>query len=199
MSSSDEPRFTRRAWLALAGASTAMLWDADAFAIEPEVPVRLQIDLLSRVIPYDRNFAIRVHGELQVAVLVDAGDSDSSRIGNQVLNDLQGRATLASFKQRPTRLTASNVSAVVDECRRRQAGVVYMTPGLRLPVSGLASALQGLGVLTVAAMPEQVRQGAVLGFAVRSGKPRLLVNLTQARRQQVSFRADFLRMAEVVG
>jgi hypothetical protein len=38
-----------------------------------------------------------------------------------------------------------------------------------------------------------------LGFAARSGKPRILVNLKQARLQGVDFRADFLRMAEVVG
>jgi hypothetical protein len=77
--------------------------------------------------------------------------------------------------------------------------VVCVTPGVREPAAKLATALQGLRVLTVGTVPEDVKQGLVLGFAVRSGKPRVLVNLRQARRQDVDFRADFLRMAEVVG
>jgi hypothetical protein len=48
-------------------------------------------------------------------------------------------------------------------------------------------------------MPEHAAEGAVLCSAVRSGKPRVLINLTQAKLQEVDFRADFLRMAEVVG
>ncbi len=199
MSSSDGPRITRRALLALAGATAALAWDGEALAVDPEVPVRLQIDLLNRVIPYDRNFATRVRGELQIGVLTDISDTEAHRVANQVLNELRGRPMLGNFPQRPSQIAASNVAAIVDECRRRKLGVLYVTPISRLSISALAVALQGLGVMTVAAIPEHVRQGAVLGFAVRSGKPRLLVNLTQAKQQQVSFRADFLRMAEVVG
>lgn len=199
MSFRSTPRITRRALLAWAGASSALLWNGDAFALEPEVPVRLQVDLLNRVIAYDKNFASRVHGSLTTAVVVDATDTDSVRVGAQVLNELQGRRTLGPYPQQATRLPFNGVQALVDECKRRKVGVVYVTPGVRVPVSELAVSMQGLGVLTVGSMPEHVQQGLVLGFAVRSGKPRLLVNLAQARIQRVSFRADFLRMAEVVG
>jgi hypothetical protein len=51
--------------------------------------------------------------------------------------------------------------------------------------------------LTVAAIPDYVELGVVLGFDVLSGRPKLLVHLGQARRQHVDLRADLLKLARV--
>ena len=59
-------------------------------------------------------------------------------------------------------------------------------------------ALRGTDVLSSAAIPGYVESGAVLGFDVTSGRPRLLVHLGQAREQHVSFDPAFLRLAQVV-
>lgn len=178
-------------------AAAGVGWPGDAWALEPDVPMRLQVDLLNRVIPYDRNFGSRVHGELTVAVVTDDNDTDSMRTGAQLIATLDGRATLGGFRLRVVQHNFTDVAMLTQKCRQSQAGIVYVTPGIR--VDTVASALTGLGVLSVGMLPDQVKAGLVLGFGVRSGKPRLLVNLSQARRQQVDFRADFLRMAEVVG
>lgn len=163
------------------------------------MPVRIQVSLLDRVIPFDRKFAVRVHGTLSVAVVVDDRDVDSVRVGAQLLTELASLDSLGSFAHQATRVAFSSAQALSDDCRRLRAGVVYVTPGLREPAAKVAEALQGLKVLSVATLPEQVAQGLVLGSAARSGKPRVLVNLKQAKLQEVDFRADFLRMAEVVG
>jgi hypothetical protein len=42
-----------------------------------------------------------------------------------------------------------------------------------------------------------VPAGIVLGFDVVSGRPKLLVNLTQAKRQNVSLRAEALKLMKV--
>lgn len=194
-----ERRLNRRTFLGWAAASLGLFWNRRAWALEPEVPIRLQVDLLGRVIAYDRGFARRVSGELVVMVVASAHDSDSKRVAAQVLSELQGRTRLGDYRQRTSHTTFVGVAALVEECRRRKTGILYFGPGLGVPVGELADALSGLGILTVATLPDQVRQGLVLGFAARSGKPRLLVNLSEARRQRVDFRADFLRMAEVVG
>jgi hypothetical protein len=199
MSLSGGSRIGRRTMLGWTAASATLLWHGDVFALEVEVPLRLQVDLLNRVLPYDRNFASRVHSELKIAIITDSGHIDSTRIGAEMLAEFHERPTLGGVRQHASRITFTSTQTLVDECRQQRVGLLYVTPGVRTPIGPLATALHGLGVLTVAAIPEQVRQGLVLGFAVRSGKPRLLVNLTQARQQQVNFRADFLRMAEVVG
>ena len=190
---------SRRRTLAWLGASASLLLSRTGASLEPEVPVRLQVSLLDRVIPFDRKFKLRVHGRLSLAVVVDEGNEDSVRIGGQLLSELGARETLGNYPFSALHVPFKSVQGLSDECKRLKAGVVYVTPGVREPIGQLATALLGLRVMTVGTMPEQVSQGLVLGYAVRSGKPRILVNLSQARLQDVDFRADFLRMAEVVG
>jgi hypothetical protein len=190
---------SRRRSLAWIGAGASLLLSRTGAGLEPEVPIRLQVSLLDRVIPFDRKFGLRVHGRLSLAVVVDEGNEDSVRIGAQLLSELGARETLGNHPFSALQVAFKSVQGLSDECRRLKAGVVYVTPGVREPIGRLATALLGLRVMTVGTMPEQVSQGLVLGSAVRSGKPRVLVNLSQARLQEVDFRADFLRMAEVVG
>lgn len=191
-----EPRFKRRASLAWAAAA---LVHTQAFGAEPEVPIRLQVSLLDRVIPFDRNFSVRVHGKLSVLIVVNKSNEDSSRVGTQLEAELSARETLGSYPLVAARVTYGGAATLVDSCKRLRAGIVYLTPGVGESIATLADAMRGLQVLTVGSMPEQVAQGLVLGAAVRSAKPRVLVNLSRAREQGVDFRADFLRMAEVVG
>lgn len=192
-------RVTRRSSLQWAGAAVSLLAHTQAYAVEPEVPVRLQVSLLDRVIPFDRNFASRVHGQLSVLVVVDKSNEDSIRFGTQLQAELAARESLGSYPLVAARVTFSGTTALVESCKQLRVGIVYVTPGVGEPTATLANSLHGLRVLTVGALPEQVTQGLILGAAVRSAKPRVLVNLSQARRQEVDFRADFLRMAEVVG
>lgn len=179
-------------------ASASLLVSGAVLASEPEVPIGLQVSLLDRVIPFDRNFAARVHGKLSVVVVVEAADPDSTRVGAQLMNELGALSTLGNYPLSVARLGFGGVQPLVDECKRLRAGVVYFTPGLSAAIERLAAAVQGLRILTVGALPEHAKNGLVLSFAVRSGKPRMLVNLRQARSQEVDFRADFLRMAEVI-
>ncbi len=193
------PRITRRASLAWAGTAIGLSLHTDAYAVEPEVPIRLQVSLLDRVIPFDRNFGVRVHGQLSVVVVVDASDEDSVRVGSQLQTEFSARESLGSYPIVTARVVFRSTAALVETCQRLRAGIVYVAPGIKESTATLANSLHGLRVLTVGAMPEQVAQGLILGAAVHSAKPRVLVNLSQARQQEVDFRADFLRMAEVVG
>jgi hypothetical protein len=162
------------------------------------VPIRLQVSLLDRVIPYDRNFALRVHGQVVVAVVVDATSAESTRVGTLLQSELSALSSLGGYAFSVTRVPLASAQGLADDCKRLKVGVLWFTPGVHEPVAKLAAALVGLRVLTTGTMPEHAAEGAVLCSAVRSGKPRVLVNLKQARRQEVDFRADFLRMAEVV-
>jgi hypothetical protein len=192
---------SRRDVLTWLGGAAALYFPGSAGAVEPEVPLRVQVSLLDRVIPFDRNFAVRVrlNGQLSVAVVVDTADSDSARIGEGLLVELRALGSLGSCKVVCAQVNFANTQALAEDCRRLRVGVVCVTPGLRVPSRTLAAGLAEQRVLTVATAPEEVEDGLILGFALRSGKPRVLVNLTQARVQQVDFRADFLRMAEVAG
>jgi hypothetical protein len=83
--------------------------------------------------------------------------------------------------------TRRSVAAV---CRGRAAAVLYLSLGLSEEMAAIAAGLDGLSLLSVAASASYVSKGAVLGFDAESGKPKLVVNLAQARRQKVAFKPE---------
>jgi hypothetical protein len=92
----------------------------------------------------------------------------------------------------------SSPAELTRVCREHKPAVVYVAPGLSSEATAMAVALQGLDVLTVAAVPNDVLHGMVLGFEVVSGKPKLVIHLTRARRQNVAFKPELLRLARVI-
>jgi hypothetical protein len=86
---------------------------------------------------------------------------------------------------------------VAAACRDRKLAIVYLTLGMNDEVSSIADALDGCDVLSVGADPSFVPLRTVLGFDVVSGKPKILAHLTQARRQNVEFKSDVLKLMKV--
>jgi hypothetical protein len=73
-----------------------------------------------------------------------------------------------------------------------------MMPGLDAELTAIASALQGVPILTVGADADDVPGGLALGFALVEGKPKIVINLDVARAQQVDFSASLLKLSDVV-
>lgn len=162
------------------------------------VPVPLQADLLARAVAYDRNLRQRGSDPLVVLLVVRAGKGDSERAAAQMESSLGAIATLASRRHREERVAFKTAADLASTCRSRRPGVVYLAPGLGDDVAAIAEALKGVDVLTVTGTASYVPNGVVLGFDLQSGRPRLLVNLGQALRQNVAFEPTFLRLAKVV-
>jgi hypothetical protein len=91
----------------------------------------------------------------------------------------------------------SSAADLAQQCRARHLAIVIVGPGLGDEIPALSDAVDGVDVLTVAALPTYVEQGMVLGFDVVSGKPKLLVHLTRARRQHVELRSEVLKLMRV--
>ena len=76
--------------------------------------------------------------------------------------------------------------------------IVYLTQGFDGDVDAIREALDGVSVMTCATVPDYVvRGGAVIGFDLVSGKSKILVNLTQAKKQSVNLDSNVLTIATV--
>jgi hypothetical protein len=75
--------------------------------------------------------------------------------------------------------------------------VVYISPGLAEDTAAVGKALLGSGVLSFAAVEPYVPKGIVVGVAVAAGKPRMSINLAQARAQKIDYPAAVLKLAKV--
>jgi uncharacterized protein DUF4154 len=166
-------------------------------AEEAILPIAIQVELLVKVASYDRNFQARAGERAKVFIFTKPGNGDSARVAAQVEAGL-ARAPLIGGVPHDEVVTAYRGAAeLADLCRTQSAAIVFFGPGFREDVPAIREALDGVDVLSVSAIPEYVEAGIVLGFDVAAGKPELLVNLPQARRQKVALRADVLRLMKV--
>jgi hypothetical protein len=191
-------RTTRRALLATGLAASVELWVRQGATQSVEVPVRLQAELLAKVAAYDRAFAERARGKAHCLVVVKPGDADSERIGEQILSELRVLPQIGGLAHSEELVRFASPQALAELVWGRGPAVVYLSVRLGEHVAAIAAALDGTSVLSVAVTAPYVPSGAVLGFDAESGKPRLVVNLAQARRQRVAFKPELLKLARVI-
>lgn len=191
-------RITRRVVLATGILSTVESWVRQGATQTVEVPVRLQAELLAKVAAYDRAFPARARGKALCLVLVKPGDAESERIGEQIVSELHVLPHIGGLSHDEEVVRFASPQALADLCRERSPAIVYLSARLSEAVAPIATALNGISVLTVAVTAPYVPSGAVLGFDSESGKPRLVVNLAQARRQGVAFKPELLKLARVI-
>jgi YfiR/HmsC-like len=160
--------------------------------------VNLQAELLAKVIEYDRSFPARAGERAHVLIVVKEGNPDSSRFASTMQTALGRRDQIAGLphdEQIGAFTTATDLAAA---CRERHIAVIYLGPGFgEVEVGAIRAALEGVDVLSVAAVPEYVEQGIVLGFDLISGRPKLLFHLTQAKKQHVVLRGEALKLMKV--
>ncbi|MCA9627322.1 MAG: YfiR family protein [Myxococcales bacterium] len=161
------------------------------------VPIRLQVKLLAKVAAYDRNMEERAGGKVRVLVLQASSDAESQRTAQRIVAALEREPKIAGLGHTQTRRDYDGARELVKAVKEESFDIVYVTPGLEDAVDEIRGALIGIDVLSVSAVASHVPDGIVLGFDLSGGKPKLQVNLTQAKQQNVAFKSSLLRLAKV--
>jgi len=181
----------------LAVGAAVALWAGVLEAEEPAVPVGLQAELASKIVAYDRNYTARAGGRAKIVIVAKGGDPESTKVANLVRAAFGGMSEVGGLPHEEVVVTFSSAKALADEVGKQKAAVIYLSTGLSGEVAGIADALNGKDVVTVASVAGDVPKGAVLGFDLVSGKPKLLVHLTQAKKQNAAFKAEALKLMKV--
>src|SRR5207247_2537070 len=94
--------------------------------------------------------------------------------------------TIAGLPHDEQRIDAVDLEKLPATWAVLRPSIVYVTPGFSDPeIGAIVASLRGVDVLSAGALPAYVPLGIVLGFDLVSGRPKVLVHLTQARRQHV--------------
>lgn len=189
-------RCTRRGAL-LAGLGLSLL-PSEARA-DSGVPYPLQAQLMAKVASYDRRFRERNGSRVLALIVTKRGNPESAQVAQQVKAALGEISTIGDLPHQEDIVQYDGADALARLARERRAGIVYFGPGFDGDVASIRRALTSARALTVAAVPDYVTSGIVLGFDLVSGKPKLLVHLAAALEQGIEFRADVLRLMKIVG
>ncbi|MDP9034978.1 MAG: YfiR family protein [Myxococcota bacterium] len=183
------------AGLALAVFSLFLCVDASA---DSGVPFGMQALLVSRLGTFDRNFKARARPVAKVLVLHRGGNSDSAFEGASLARALAELHEIGGVPANVEEAEYRDADALANRCRTDRLAVIYLTVGLESETARIANALTGVDVLTVGTTARHAENGAVVGFVLDEARPKIVLNLTRARAQNVDFKAEVLKLSRIV-
>jgi hypothetical protein len=175
----------------------ALLLTSRGSAHNMSVPTSAQAELIAKLAGFDRNFAARAGGKAVIILAAMPNDAESMSAALEMKAALARLPKVGDLPHEEHIVVYGSAAALVDLVRSKRASIVYFGPGFDKHVPALRDAFSSVNVLTVGGVPTYVPDGIVLGFDLVSGRPKLLVHLTQARKQQVSFPASVLNLMKV--
>ena len=187
----------RAALLAAILGAILLAWPPAVRANQQGLPVALEAELLAKVAVYDRTFQQRAGAVARVLIVAKERNANSLRAASQMRTALGSIARIGGLPHEEIGVEFTTAKALADLCTSKQVAVAYFAPGFDDDLEVIRAALDGHEVLTVGGVPQYVPRGIVLGFDVVAGYPKLLFNLTQARRQHISMTAELLKIARV--
>jgi hypothetical protein len=169
-----------------------------ATADEPSVPLQLQVRLTVKVLEYTQSPPPQSVDVINIGILTKTGVAESTRFGGDLKSALDRVDAIARRPHEQSILQWVGVAGFAEDCKRRKLFVLYVTPGFDSEMPVIARALEGVQVITVAATDSYVERGAILGFELVSGHPRMMFNMGQAKQQDVAFRSAVMLMMRIV-
>lgn len=163
------------------------------------VPLNLQVQLVGKLGSFDRNFASRAGSVAQILVLSKAGDGESSRVAANVGSGLSALREVGGIPAQVQVEPFADAAALAARCRSQKVALVYFATSMDAEVTAAATALAGVDVLTVGTTASFAGRGTVVAFDLEEGRPKIVVNLTRAKAQNVAFKAELLKLARIVG
>jgi hypothetical protein len=161
------------------------------------VPAGAQAELIAKLAGFDRNFAARAGGKAVIILAVMPGETESQSAALEIKAAFSRLPTVGNVPHEELVVTYSNPAALAEVVRTKRAAIVYLGPGFAKQVPAIRDALSSLNVLSVGAIPGYVPSGIVIGFDLVSGRPKLLIHVPQARKQNVAFPASVLSLMKV--
>lgn len=161
------------------------------------LPMALEASLVAKILRYDRNFSRRAGERVKILIFFKTGNVDSTLIAERMRGELGRLPDMGGLPHEETVISYTGAPQMVALCRAGRPAAIVFGPGFDADLDSIRAALDGLDVMSVTTVPEYVPRGIVFGFDIVSGRPKMLVHLTQAKRQNVAFQSEALKLMRV--
>jgi hypothetical protein len=161
------------------------------------VPTSAQAELIAKLAGFDRNFSARAGAKALILLVAMPENTESMSAALEMKAALSRIPKVGDLPHEERIVTFSSAAALADLVRTQKAAIIYFGPGFDSQIPAIREALSSVNVLSIGAVPGYVPAGIVVGFDLVSGRPKLLVHVVQARKQNVLFPASVLSLMKV--
>lgn len=171
---------------------------APAAAAE-ELPVSLQVQLLSKMPTYVENLAGGGGATVKVLVVFPGPSETPSRGAAALVGAITQVGQFGSVKAEPKPVAFVGAKKLLAALAAEKPQIVFLAPEIdAAAAAAIVQACAGSSTLTVTGNGDLVKLGVVLGFSLVEARPRVLVNLKQANAQKLVLRSGLLSHAVIV-
>ncbi len=161
-----------------------------------QLPVELEVTILLRALPYDRNLKQRAENGIHIAVVTENNDQAGTETaiafreaGTNGVSGLAVEATVVSFE------STAQLMELIDEAG---FNVLYIHPSAETALSSIQEVAQSKKILSVGGTLAIVEKGASIGVYVQGDLPKLVVNINTSRLEGLDFSAELLGISTVI-
>jgi hypothetical protein len=182
------------------GVVLLLLLATPATAQDMPVGPDLQLSLLRRILPFDRNFTEHVGEEVVVGIIYQRSFRQSIRAKDALVAAVKTGLVdnIGNIPARFVPIPFEDTSAVERALRDHDIDVVYVPPLRGVDMREIVSLVAENQVMTFTGVPGYLDDGIAVAIGIRAGKPEIIVNLSSSREQGADFSAQFLRLTRVV-
>lgn len=176
----------------------SLLLAATTAVADEDLPVNLQIQLLSKMSTYIPNMQPQGGSGAIKILVVHPGDAPT-RGAQSLLAALKQVGKFGAFDTEAKLVPYVDPTILKTTAAAEKPQIIYLAAELDAQaVSQIVSASQGLKVVTLASAADHPKLGVMIGFSIVEARPRVLVNLKHARKENVEFKNQFLTKTVIV-
>ncbi len=162
-----------------------------------DVPVTTQLSLFLKVMTFDRNLEKRAGQKLVLAIAFQSENRTSSRARSEALAALSGitKVGIHDLEVIGIDLDKQNLET---ELRDHNVAFLYVTPLRAMNLNEVISAARTAGVSTITGVPGYVEGGLSVGVRLQADRPRLMINLEASKLEGADYKAELLKLAQLI-
>ena len=162
---------------------------AASAAAADDLPVNLQVQLLSKMSTYVSNFAPAEATVVKILVVYPGGPKDPPTRGAQALSGaITQTGQMGRYTAEPKLVAFGDQKKFQATLAAEKPQVIYLAPEFDEKTTlELVEATLTQSAITIYGNSEHVKLGVVLGFSLVEARPRVLINLKTAQKQNIVF------------
>jgi len=156
-----------------------------------------QVQILLKVLTYDRQFEAKAGQRLKIGIVYVAGDAASEKAADEIAT------TLKSYGDKPIKkipfsyvmIDYTTPAAVEHKVKAEGIGLLYVAPGNTRNLADLTRISQQHKITTATGVLDYVSKGVAIGVGIERDKPRIHINLASCKSEGSEFDASLLQIA----
>jgi len=167
-------------------------------AAQDRVPTPLALQVMLRVLAYDRNFDTHGTGDFVIIVAVEPRQGEAKTEAMPAMKALEG----AAIHGRQIRFVTAELhgeQSLRESVQKQGASALLLLPGLSHEgLNAAAAVARAHRLYTLSLDPALVEQSLALGIANKDGRPQIVLNLAAAKDANAEFDVAVLKLARLI-